>query len=307
MESREAGIERLYPKITGRMSARYYYLIQLRKQLERVIALYVRNSPHQLLADYGCGNKPYEPLFTPFVEQYIGLDLAYNTKADVVVDPAGIIDMPGESVGFVLSTQVLEHVEDPKAYLKEAHRILEKEGKTDSVFLLFQKSLTALAKLQIEGAKGLDYSKCLTSKYFGKHSILTDLLYYKYYFLDTLQYPYDKQALIDEFEILSDQLAVSHFDNFMFRDFQSRNIMVQNGEVYFIDFQGGMQGGLPYDVASLLWQAKAGLSNEWKEKLLDHYIAELQKLLPSPLEAGIFKISAAPPLPDILPLHLFRI
>jgi SAM-dependent methyltransferase len=129
MESREAGIERLYPKITGRMSARYYYLIQLRKQLERVIALYVRNSPHQLLADYGCGNKPYEPLFTPFVEQYIGLDLAYNTKADVVVDPAGIIDMPAESVGFVLSTQVLEHVEDPKAYLKEAHRILEKEGK----------------------------------------------------------------------------------------------------------------------------------------------------------------------------------
>jgi hypothetical protein len=83
MESREAGIERLYPKITGRMSARYYYLIQLRKQLERVISLYVRNSPHPLLADYGCGNKPYEPLFTPFVEQYIGLDLAYNTKADV--------------------------------------------------------------------------------------------------------------------------------------------------------------------------------------------------------------------------------
>ena len=167
--------------------------------------------------------------------------------------------------------------------------VLEKEGKTESVFLLFQKSLTALAKLQIEGAKGLDYSKCLTSKYFGKHSILTDLLYYKYYFLDTLQYPYDKQALIDEFEILSDQLAVSHFDNFMFRDFQSRNIMVQNGEVYFIDFQGGMQGGLPYDVASLLWQAKAGLSNEWKEKLLDHYITELQKLLPSPLEAATFK------------------
>lgn len=167
--------------------------------------------------------------------------------------------------------------------------VLEQEGKTEKVLTLFKKSLTALAQLQIIGAKGLDYSKCLTSKYFGKHSILTDLLYYKYYFLDTLQYPYDKQALIDEFEILSDQLAVNHFDNFMFRDFQSRNIMVQNDEVYFIDFQGGMQGGLPYDVASLLWQAKAALSNEWKEKLLDHYIQELQKLLPSTLEASAFK------------------
>ena len=167
--------------------------------------------------------------------------------------------------------------------------VLEKEGKTEAVFLLFQKSLTALAQLQIEGAKGLDYNRCITSKYFGKNSILTDLLYYKYYFLDTLQYPYDKQALIDEFEIVSDQLAVSHFDNFMFRDFQSRNIMVKNGEVFFIDFQGGMQGGLPYDVASLLWQAKAELSNEWKEKLLNHYINELQKLLPTPLNVADFK------------------
>ena len=167
--------------------------------------------------------------------------------------------------------------------------ILEKEGKTERVFSLFQKSLTALAQLQIVGAKGLDYTQCVTSKYFGKHSILTDLLYYKYYFLDTLQYPYDKQALIDEFELLSDQLAVNHFDNFMFRDFQSRNIMVHQEEVYFIDFQGGMQGGLPYDVASLLWQAKAGLSNEWKEKLLNHYIQELQKLLPGSIEASAFK------------------
>ncbi len=167
--------------------------------------------------------------------------------------------------------------------------VLEQEGKTDAVFALFQKSLTALAKLQIQGAQGLDYNHCLTSKSFGKHSILTDLLYYKYYFLDTLQYPYDKQALIDELELLSEQLAQNHFDNFMFRDFQSRNIMVKEGEVFFIDFQGGMQGGLPYDVASLLWQAKAELSNEWKEKLLVHYINELQKLLPTPLEVNEFK------------------
>lgn len=167
--------------------------------------------------------------------------------------------------------------------------VLENEGKTEHVFSLFQKSLSALAKLQIQGGAGLDYSYCLTSKEFGKHAILTDLLYYKYYFLDALQYPYDKQALINEFELLSDQLASKDLNHFLFRDFQSRNIIVSNDEVYFIDFQGGMQGGLSYDVASLLWQAKAELSNEWKEKLVDYYISEVQKLLPSKMDEAKFK------------------
>jgi aminoglycoside/choline kinase family phosphotransferase len=167
--------------------------------------------------------------------------------------------------------------------------VLEKEGKTEHVFALFQKSLSALAKLQVQGGAGLDYAKCLTSKVFGKHSILTDLLYYKYYFLDTLQYPYDKQALIDEFEWLSEELASNEFNHFMFRDFQSRNIIVANDEVFFIDFQGGMQGGLTYDVASLLWQAKAELSQEWKDKLLDYYLEEVQKLIPTPLNIPALK------------------
>jgi aminoglycoside/choline kinase family phosphotransferase len=167
--------------------------------------------------------------------------------------------------------------------------VLEKEGKTEHVFSLFQKSLKALATLQVKGGEGLDYNYCLTSKEFGKHSILTDLLYYKYYFLDTLQYPYDKQALIDEFELLSDKLASKEMNHFLFRDFQSRNIIVNNDEVYFIDFQGGMQGGLSYDVASLLWQAKAALSNEWKEKLLNYYIAEVQKILPTPMNEEQFR------------------
>lgn len=167
--------------------------------------------------------------------------------------------------------------------------VLEKEGKSDQVFALFQKSVKALAQLQINGSAGLDYNYCLTSKEFGKHAILTDLLYYKYYFLDTLQYPYDKQALINEFELLSEQLASKDLNHFLFRDFQSRNIIVENEEVYFIDFQGGMQGGLSYDVASLLWQAKAELSNEWKEKLVDYYISEVQKLLPSKMDEAQFK------------------
>ncbi len=191
--------------------------------------------------------------------------------------------------------KVLAVSADQKIYLQEdlgsesLLDVLEKEGKTERVYQLFQKSLKALVQLQVKGSEGLDYSKCLTSKTFGKHAVLTDLLYYKYYFLDTLQYPYDKQALIDEFELLSDQLSDSHFNYFLFRDFQSRNIIVKNDEVFFIDFQGGMKGGMPYDVASLLWQAKAELSNEWKERLLNDYIKEAEQVLSENIDATLFK------------------
>ena len=191
--------------------------------------------------------------------------------------------------------KVLAVSEDKHFYIQEdlgalsLLDVLEKEGKTEYTFGLFQKSLKALAKLQVQGGAELDYARCLTSKEFGKHSILSDLLYHKYYFLDALQYPYDKQALIDEFELLSDQLASKELNHFLFRDFQSRNIIVNKDEVYFIDFQGGMQGGLSYDVASLLWQAKAELPNEWKERLVDYYISEVQALLPAPLDVQAFK------------------
>ena len=191
--------------------------------------------------------------------------------------------------------KVLAVSEDLCVYIQEDFgqvsllELVEQEGKTEHVFSLFQKSLKALARLQVMGGEGLDYNQCLTSKEFGKHSILTDLLYYKYYFLDTLKYPYDKQGLIDEFELLSEQLASKQFNHFLFRDFQSRNIMVHQDEVYFIDFQGGMQGGLSYDVASLLWQAKAELPDEWKTRLLDYYIEEVQKLLPSKIDIVQFK------------------
>ncbi|HWB27014.1 MAG TPA: RNase adapter RapZ [Chitinophagaceae bacterium] len=165
---------------------------------------------------------------------------------------------------------------------------LEEHGHGEYAYSLFKKSLKQLANLQIKGHEGLDYSKCLTAKEFGKQAILSDLLYFKYYFLDTLKLPYDKQAILDDFDALSTYLTRTEYKYFMFRDFQSRNIIVRDGEVYFIDYQGGMLGALQYDVASLLWQAKAELGDEWKNSLLEFYMDEIDTLLESPVDRNIF-------------------
>lgn len=157
---------------------------------------------------------------------------------------------------------------------------LEQHGHNDYTYGLFQRSLKELSRVQILGDKGLNYDRwCLTAKEFGKHAIMSDLLYFKYYFLDTLKTPYDKQAMLDDFETLSSYLTNVEHKYFMFRDFQSRNVIVENEEPHFIDYQGGMKGALQYDVASLLWQAKANLSDDWKNNLLEDYMDEAESLL----------------------------
>lgn len=165
---------------------------------------------------------------------------------------------------------------------------LEANGHGDYAYGLFKKSLKGLADVQIKGDKDLNYDWCLTAKEFGKQAILSDLLYFKYYFLDTLRLPYDKQALLDDFDALSTYLTRTEYKYFMFRDFQSRNIIINKDEVHFIDYQGGMKGALQYDVASLLWQAKAKLSEDWKDDLLDYYMDCIDELLIKPIDRITF-------------------
>jgi aminoglycoside/choline kinase family phosphotransferase len=167
---------------------------------------------------------------------------------------------------------------------------LEADGFTQPVYDLFKKSLAELASLQVRGDKQLDYKRCLTNKEFGKEAIMADLLYFKYYFLDALRKPYDKQKLIKDFEALSNYLTHTEYKYFMFRDFQSRNILVKkDGSVHFIDYQGGMKGAPQYDAASMLWQARANLPDDWKERLLDDYMQSFESLIDSPLDKLVFR------------------
>ncbi|HVT85508.1 MAG TPA: RNase adapter RapZ [Chitinophagaceae bacterium] len=167
---------------------------------------------------------------------------------------------------------------------------LETEGFVSSVYDLFKKSLEALAQLQIKGDEGLNYNLCLTNKEFGRQAIMADLLYFKYYFLDALRRPYDKQKLLDDFEALSTYLTHTEYKYFMFRDFQSRNILVKkDNSVHFIDYQGGMKGAPQYDVASMLWQARANLPDEWKENLLMDYMNAFEKIIKAPLDKNLFR------------------
>jgi aminoglycoside/choline kinase family phosphotransferase len=166
---------------------------------------------------------------------------------------------------------------------------LEQFGPSDIVYDLFRQSLKELAHLQIRGDEGMEYENwCLTSSEFGNKAIMSDLLYFKYYFLDTLQLPYDKEKLIADFETFSSKLGDTKFKYFMFRDFQSRNILVENDKIHFIDYQGGMKGGIQYDVASMLWQAKAELSGAWKQGLLEYYMDCVEAELGSPFNKKEF-------------------
>lgn len=166
--------------------------------------------------------------------------------------------------------------------------IIEK-GYSNQVFELLQKAVLNLIKIQIDGDKNLDYSKCIGSDEFGRQAIISDLLYFKYYFADTLKINYNRQKLIEDFEKLSIHLAETDYIYFMFRDFQSRNIMVKDNDVFFIDYQGGMKGAVQYDIASFLWQAKANLPNEWKENLLDFYINKFEEKTQTNINISKFK------------------
>lgn len=162
------------------------------------------------------------------------------------------------------------------------------EAIPEEVAALYRQAAAELARIQIEASRGLDYSLCYPHGAFDRRSMSWDLNYFKYYFLKLARIPFHEKRLELDFEALTEFLIQAPSDFFLFRDFQSRNIMVRDGRPWFIDYQGGRKGALPYDLASLLLDAKANLPFDFREEIKKAYLEAAGKL--TAIEPGSFEV-----------------
>ncbi len=156
-----------------------------------------------------------------------------------------------------------------------------------AVAAVYEQAVRLLPTLQIKAARGLDYSLCYPRGAFDRRSMMWDLNYFQYYFLKLAQVPYHEQQLENDFDTLCSFLLEAGQDHFLYRDFQSRNIMVRDGQPWFIDYQGGRRGALHYDLASLLLDAKANLPFAFRDHLKQVYLtaaAQLTEIEPRSFE-----------------------
>ena len=150
----------------------------------------------------------------------------------------------------------------------------------------YRKVVGVLPRFQVEAGLDLNYSVCYPNPSFDRQSIAWDLNYFKYYFLRLAGISFNEQALEDDFSRLTDFLLSAPRDYFLYRDFQSRNVLLRdNTKPFFVDYQGGRKGALQYDIASLLYDAKADLPPELRQQLLDHYLDTLAGFIPLDREA----------------------
>ena len=156
---------------------------------------------------------------------------------------------------------------------------------SDAVIDAYRRVVAILPRFQVEAGRDLDYSLCYPISSFDRQSIAWDLNYFKYYFLRLAGVPFNEQALENDFDRLIEFLLSAPRDFFLYRDFQSRNILLRDGRPYFVDYQGGRKGALQYDIASLLFDAKADLPPDLRQDLLYDYLRALETHIPVDREA----------------------
>lgn len=145
---------------------------------------------------------------------------------------------------------------------------------------LYKKTISELVNFQIIGNKNLDYSIAFPTTSFDKISVIDDLNYFKYYFLKVNdEIIFNESRLNSDFQNIANYILEAPSNFFMYRDFQSRNVMIKDNNPYFIDYQGGRKGPLQYDIISLLYQVKAQLPNNLRDELLSHYKDELSRFI----------------------------
>jgi aminoglycoside/choline kinase family phosphotransferase len=144
----------------------------------------------------------------------------------------------------------------------------------------YERVVEILPRFQVEGGRVIDFSVAYPRPAFDSQSMMWDLNYFKYHFLKLAHIPFSEQRLENDFEKLIEHLLTADTRHFLYRDFQSRNIMLRDGEPWFLDYQGGRRGAPQYDIASLLYDAKADIPDAVREHLLERYVRALSELVP---------------------------
>lgn len=256
----------------------------MKAELKELLSRFKGAEPEQVVTlAAGGSNRVYYRFIMPGGESLVGVEGTNRDENRAFLTIGGHMRQAGLPVPEILAVSdsgmcyLLQDLGDSSLF-----GMMESARQTGSYSAeqtaLLEKVMSLLPDLQFKGGEGLDYSVCFPCESFDERSIFWDLNYFKYSFLKTTGLEFHEARLEDDFErFASVLLAGAPYETFMYRDFQARNVMVKDGEPWFIDFQGGRRGPVEYDVASFLWQARAAYPSSLREHLIDIYTQSLSR------------------------------